>query len=167
MEVYLIKTKRLGLRVLKSEDLNYLEKVDKDPEVKEFFPEGTLNRQEIKDYMHECSINFKEKNLPCLAIFKLKDGDFVGEAYFGELETGEIKVGYLFHKKFWNKGFASETLKGLLGWAKKNIDSDYIIAYADKDNHASFHVMEKCGMKPYKEEFFLGMDCRFYRIKNN
>ncbi|WP_028388058.1 GNAT family N-acetyltransferase [Legionella fairfieldensis] len=167
MESYLITTKRLGLRLIRQDDLTYLETVDKDPLVKEFFPEGTLSRQEIKDFIRRCIVSNKTESLPCLVIFKLETNEFVGEAYFDQLETGEIKVGYLFHKKHWNKGYATEVLNALLAWAKNNIDTDYIIAYADKENQASFRVMEKCGMKPYKEGLYLGMKCQFYRIKNN
>ncbi|CEK12075.1 GNAT family N-acetyltransferase [Legionella hackeliae] len=163
---YLIITRRLGLRPMTKEDIAYLEELDKDPEVKKYFPEGTLSNREIRQYMEDCFDNFKNKNLPCLVIFNRKTDKFIGEAYFDEIESGEIKVGYLFHKKDWNKGYATEVLKGLLEWAKNNIDTDYIIAYADKDNTASFRVMKKCGMEYYKDAIYLDMEARFYRIKN-
>ncbi|KTD22149.1 GNAT family acetyltransferase [Legionella lansingensis] len=166
MEQYLITTKQLGLRLMRQDDVKYLEGLDKDPEVKEYFPEGTLSRREIKSQIETCLANYEVKHLPCLVIFRLKDNEFVGEAYFDRIETGEIKVGYLFHKKFWSKGYATETLRGLLAWAKQHIDADYIIAYADKNNKASFRVMKKCGMEHYKDAYYLGMICRFYRIKN-
>jgi ribosomal-protein-alanine N-acetyltransferase len=166
MNEYLIKTKQLGLRSMLKEDISFLEELDKDPVVKEYFPEGTLSSGEIKGQVLQCIENCEVKSLPCFVIFRLKDGEFVGEAYFDQLDTGEIKVGYLFHRKFWHKGYATEVLKGLLAWAKNNINSEYIIAYADKDNKASFRVMEKCGMKYYKEGYFLEMDCKFYKIKN-
>src|SRR5690242_9154757 len=105
MEHYLIKTEHLGLRFIKKDDIKYLKILDKDPEVKKFFPEGTLSDDEIKKYVADCLISCKVRKLPCLVIFKLKNNNFVGEAYFDQLETGEIKVGYLFHKKYWNKGY--------------------------------------------------------------
>ncbi|KGP64255.1 acetyltransferase [Legionella norrlandica] len=166
MEDYLIKTKHLGIRFLKKDDDNYLKLVEKDPIVKEFFPEGPLSDKEIKDYINECLVTCKNKHLPCLVIFKLSNNEFVGEAYFDQIETGEIKVGYLLHQKFWNRGYATEMLKALLNWARDHIDTDYIVAYADKHNLASFRVMEKSGMKYYKKGRYLDMDCYFYRIRN-
>ncbi len=166
MQSYLITTKHLGLRFIRKEDAQHLERIDKDPEVKEFYPEGTLTDQEIRDFIKESIITYKNKHLPCFVIFQRKDDKFVGEAYFNQIETGEIKVGYLFHKKYWNKGYATEVLKALLNWAKIYIDTDYIIAFADVENIASFRVMKKCGMKYYKEGTYLGMRCYFYRIKN-
>lgn len=120
---YLIKTKHLGMRTIRESDIDYLKSIDKDPEVKEFFPEGTLSNNEIKSYIRDCIINCKYENLPCFVIFKLKDDEFVGESYFDQIESGEIKVGYLLHKKQWNKGYATEVLNALLDWAKINIDA--------------------------------------------
>ncbi|KTD10627.1 GNAT family acetyltransferase [Legionella gratiana] len=166
MENYLIKTKHLGIRLIRKDDDKYLKLIERDPEVKEFFPEGLLSDKEIKDGINKCLAIYKEKHLPCLIIFKRFTDEFVGESYFNQLETGEIKVGYLLHQKFWNKGYATEILKALLNWAKEHIDTDYIIAYADKNNTASFRVMQKCGMKYYKKGRYRDMDCYFYRIRN-
>lgn len=166
MEQYLFTTKHLGLRFIRKDDAKYLQHIDKDPDVKEFFPEGTLTDAEIREFINTSILKAKYENLPCMVIFQLKDNDFVGEAYFNQLSTGETKVGYLFHKKYWNKGYATEILKALLNWAKTNIDAEEIIAYADVENKASFRVMEKCGMKYYKDGMMLGMKCHFYRIKN-
>lgn len=166
VQKYLMKTNRLGFRFIKKEDIEHLKGVDKDPEVKEFFPEGTLKNSEIREFIDESIIKGEEKHLPCFVIFKFRPVEFIGEAYFDRLKTGEVKVGYLFDKDHWNKGYATETLQTLLDWAKENIETDYIVAYADLENTASFRVMEKCGMKYYKDGTIHGMKSKFYRIKN-
>lgn len=166
MRKYMINTQHLGMRLIKHGDERYLAEIDKDAEVKRFYPEGTLTDAQITDFINESLNNYQQKHLPCFVVFKARTSEFVGEAYFDQLKTGEIKVGYLIHKKFWNKGYGSELLKALLNWAKINIDSDYIIAFADKNNEGSFRVMEKSGMKYYKTAEYLDMDCHFYRKKN-
>ncbi|KTD43105.1 GNAT family N-acetyltransferase [Legionella parisiensis] len=166
MENYLIKTPHLGLRLIKKGDDKHLKRIERDPAVKEFFPEGLLNDKDIKDYIDECLVDYQEKRLPCFVIFKLSNDEFVGESYFNQLESGEIKVGYLLHQKFWHKGYATEILKALLRWARENIETKYIIAYADRKNTASFRVMQKCGMKYYKKGHYKDMACYFYRIRN-
>jgi len=166
MRQYLISTTHLGMRFIRQEDLHYLRQVDTDPEVKKFYPEGTLTDEEIRKFIDESIVNKKENALPCFVIFKARNDEFVGEAYFDRLETGETKIGYIIHKKYWGKGYATEVLKALLRWARLHIDANYIIAFADKDNEGSFRVMEKCGMKYYKSGSYLKMDCHFYRIKN-
>jgi [ribosomal protein S5]-alanine N-acetyltransferase len=99
-------------------------------------------------------------------MFELDSGEFVGRCGFGPIETGEIEVGYLLHKKFWGKGLASEVLTTLLEWAKQNINADYIIAFAPIEHLASQRVMQKCGMEHYKNDNAKGVACCFYRVRN-
>lgn len=82
------------------------------------------------------------------------------------LENNEVEVGYLLHKNYWGKGYATEALNALLNWAKKNIKRQYIIAFAPTHHVASQRVMEKCGMTLYKTDIAHGVECKFYRIKN-
>lgn len=166
MKKYLIKSQNLGMRFITKDDVQLLEDLEKDPAVKEFFSSGPLDHHEIHELVNDCVDKCKAENLPCFAIFELESGELVGRAYFDRLKTGETKVGYLFHKKFWGKGYATEVLQSLLDWAQQHIDADHIVAYADKENEASLRVMEKCGMTYYKDERYNGMESRFYRIKN-
>jgi RimJ/RimL family protein N-acetyltransferase len=53
------------------------------------------------------------------------------------LEDNEVEVGYLLHKNYWGKGYATEALNALLNWAKKNISHQYIIAFAPTQHVAS------------------------------
>jgi ribosomal-protein-alanine N-acetyltransferase len=165
MQKYLIKTEHLGLRFIRKEDIQFLKDLDTDPEVKKFFPEGALSIKEIKDFINDSIDACENENLPCFVIFQLETAGFVGEAYFGELDTGEAKVGYILHQEYWNRGYATEILEALIEWARVHMDVDYIHAFADKKNKASFHVMENCGMQYYKDRYYLDMDCKFYRIK--
>ena len=166
MQKYMIKTKRLGLRPFQQSDIDYLAELNSDPDVRQFFPDGTQNREQTEARMNDFISYYKEKGLPCFVMFELESGEFVGRCGFGPVETGEIEVGYLLHKKFWGKGLASEVLTVLLEWAKQNINADYIIAFAPIEHVASQRVMQKCGMKHYKNVSAKGVQCSFYRIKN-
>jgi ribosomal-protein-alanine N-acetyltransferase len=95
-----------------------------------------------------------------------ESGEFVGRSGFGLTETDEVEVGYLLHKKFWGKGYATEILTELLQWAKQNINADYIIALTPLEHIASQRVIQKCGLEHYKNEIIKSMPCCFYRIKN-
>lgn len=57
---------------------------------------------------------YQEQGLPNFVMFLKESMEFVGRCGFGVIETGEIEVGYLLHKKFWGKGYASEALTALL-----------------------------------------------------
>lgn len=163
---YVIKTSRLKLRLLEKEDITYLHPLESDPEVKQFFPDGARDRAKTEDMIGRFITAYLEKGLPCFLLFDLQSGEFIGRAGFGLTESGETEVGYVLHKKFWGKGVASEAVTVLLEYARKNIDVDYIIAYADAGNIGSLRVMEKCGMSFYKTGIAKGIGCKFYRINN-
>jgi ribosomal-protein-alanine N-acetyltransferase len=163
---YVIKTNHLGLRHFQKNDMDYFVELGGDSEVMQFFPGGVQNREQVEARANDFISYYKEKGLPCFVMFDLETEAFVGRCGFGLIDTGEIEVGYLLHKKFWGKGLASEALIALLKWAKQNINSDYIIAYAPVEHIASQRVMQKCGMAYYKEAISKGVMCRFYRIKN-
>lgn len=166
MQKYLIETKRLGLRFLKESDINYLESLENDPEVKKYFPDGPRGRGKTEDMIRRFISMHVNKGLSYFIIFDLKSEEFIGRVGFGLTDNNEIEVGYVLHKKFWGKGIASEAVSAMLTYAREHIKSDYIIAYADVGNIGSMRVMEKCGMEYYRTGMSQGVQCRFYRIKN-
>lgn len=161
-----IKTKHLQLKLLQEEDIGYLSELNEDPDVRQFFPDGIQNREQTEIRMKEFISWYKKWKLPCFIMFHLESKEFVGRCGFGPIETGEIEVGYLLHKKFWGKGLATEALTAMLAWAKNNIKIEYIIAFAPTKHIASQRVMQKCGMEHYKNDLAHGVQCCFYRIKN-
>lgn len=167
MPKYLIETKRLGLRYLQESDINHLESLESDPEVKKYFPDGPRDRTTTEAMIKRFISLQDDKGLPHFMIFNLDSGEFMGRVGFGLTEDNEIEVGYVLHQKFWGMGVASEAVSAMLQYAKEHIKSDYIIAYADVGNVGSTRVMEKCGMEYYKTGMAKGIQCRFYRIKNN
>lgn len=166
MSDYLFKTKRLGFKYLEKEDLDYLMSLDSDSDVRQFFPDGVATKEQISKRLDEFMSYHQKLGLPVFVLFDLETDEFVGRAGFAPVQTGEIEVGYVFHKHYWGQGLATETLAALLKWAKKNIKADYIIAYTVTEHIASQRVMEKCGMKFYKKDAVKGVECRFYHVKN-
>lgn len=166
MNDYTMKTPRLGLRLLSVEDLDLLDPLESDPDVKRYFPSGTRDRAKTEEMIKRFISNFHEQQLPCFLLFDIPSSEFVGRAGFGVTEAGEVEIGYVLHKKFWGRGYASEAVTLLLDYARQYIDVEYIIAYADVDNIASTRMMEKCGMTYYKTDVAHGVSCRFYRIRN-
>ncbi len=167
MQNYIFQTKRLGFRLLQKTDLDYLVELNRDHDVRHFFPDGVQDREQTEARMNDFFSYYGTKGLPCFVMFELETNDFVGRCGFGPIETGEIEVGYLLQKRFWGKGYASEALMFLLEWAKENINADYIIAFTPVDHIASERVMQKCGMEHYKNDKAKGVECCFYRIKND
>ena len=64
---------------------------------------------------------------------------FVGEPN----ENGEIEIGYGTYDEFKKKGYMTEAVGGILKWAEKQPTVKSIIAATEKENHASYSVLEK------------------------
>ncbi len=160
---YSFTSQRLGYRPVRTSDFDDLLKLDSDPEVRAFFPNGTLNSKQLKEKIAKDIAYYQDKKFGILIAIELTTGEMVGRCGFGEISTGEIEVGYVFFKKFWGQGLASEALSTLLEWAQKNIKIDKIIAYAPMDHVASHRVMEKSGMKYFKNDMAQGVACKFYK----
>jgi ribosomal-protein-alanine N-acetyltransferase len=58
---------------------------------------------------------------------------------------GEVETGYSMLDGFWNRGYATEAVAALVGWAFRDDRVRRVAAEAYPDNPASFRVMEKCG----------------------
>lgn len=161
----LVKTKHLVLEPLQESDFDDIARLHADADVRRFFPDGIQNRKQTEERMQYFLKVYAETGLPCFVIRDIETNEFIGRCGFGEIDTGEIEVGYLIKKACWNRGYASEALKGLLNWALNNIDSEYIIAFAPIEHTASHRVMEKGGMSYDKEDLGHGVECKFYRFQ--
>jgi RimJ/RimL family protein N-acetyltransferase len=62
---------------------------------------------------------------------------FVGEPN----ADGEVEIGYGTYEEFQGKGFMTEAVGGMIGWAKKQTGVKSIIASTDKSNIASYSVL--------------------------
>jgi RimJ/RimL family protein N-acetyltransferase len=159
---YLFSSERLGFRLIEDNDLDDLEKLDMDPEVRAHFPEGALTPAQVKERVSMNKVSYQENGFADFAVIELATGKFIGRAGFGRIENGEIEVGYVLFKDFWGRGLAQESLRALLAWAKLNLDVPRIVAYAPKQHSASFNVMKKSGMSYFKTDTKRGVECDFY-----
>ncbi len=154
---------RLGYRLYQENDLADLIQLDNDPEVRAFFPMRMPTPEEIKINIQRNIQYFLQNHYGVFIAVELATGEFVGRCGFKQISTGEIEVGYVFLKKFWGQGLATEALNALLAWAKENISIDKIIAFTPIEHKASERVMQKCGMEYYKQAIMYGVPCIFYQ----
>jgi len=64
----------------------------------------------------------------------------------------ETDIGYRFHKKYWGRGYATESAAACLKYGLEKLQLKKIIGRAMKENYASIKVMEKTGMKFERNE---------------
>lgn len=64
----------------------------------------------------------------------------------GEAETGKTVLFYMIDEKYRNRGYASQCAVKLINYAFKDMDYDIIYGGCEKNNPASYKVMQKAGM---------------------
>ena len=74
------------------------------------------------------------------------DAGFKGKPDFKQ----QVEVGYGFLESYWGKGYATEAVEGLVGWAFNTKTVKKVTAETDLNNIGSIRVLEKLGMKKTK-----------------
>jgi RimJ/RimL family protein N-acetyltransferase len=146
----ILETKRLLLRHLIIEDLDKLFALYSDPEIRKYFPEGVLNREETKEELEwNMHGHPRHPELGLWATIHKETKKFIGRC--GLLpwtidDRLEVEIAYLIDKAYWGQGLATEAARGLLQYGFEHLKLSRLICLIDPDNIASQRVAEKIGM---------------------
>lgn len=151
----ILETDRLILRRLTIDDLDALFALYRDPEIRKYFPEGTLTYAETREEL-EWFLNGHPHHpqLGLWATILKETGQFIGRC--GLLPwtidgRQEVEVAYLLDKAVWGQGLATEAAQAILDYAFKQLGYSRIIVLVDRENAASIRVASKIGMTFEKE----------------
>ncbi len=165
----MLTTERLILRRLSMDDLDALAAIYADPDVRRFFPEGTLTREETREeiaWMLE--VDYPKYGYGLWATVLRDTGALIGRcgllpwpvtvsdrAALGlaapeEQPTPgrrvEVEVAYLLAKEHWGRGLATEAARAIASFGFATLDVDRLICLVDEENDASLGVAAKIGM---------------------
>ena len=146
----ILETKRLRFRHLLPGDLDDLSALYRDPEIRRYFPEGTLSYEETKGEL-EWFLNGHPDH-PELGLWAtiLKDNDqFIGRCgllpWTLEQRT-EVEVAYLLAKEYWGRGLGTEAAGGIANYAVEQLHLSRLICLITPGNKASVNVARNIGM---------------------
>lgn len=171
-----IETERLILRELRITDLDGMFELDSDPEVHKYLgnkPVKTKNEsQKILDSVLQ---QYQERGIGRWAAIEKASGDFIGWSglrlnteYNMNGFTKYYDVGYRLIKRYWGKGFATESGKAAVDYASNNLKLPELYATTEIGNQASHNVLLKIGLA-YVEDFYFEqeqLNLRWYKIEN-
>ncbi len=159
---WILTSERLSFRLFEDSDFEDLKRLDMDPEVRAYFPDGVSTPEQVRERISKNRACFAEHGFSDFVVIESDTGRFVGRAGFGMIEGGEIEVGYVFLEEYWGRGLAQEALRALLAWAGRSLSAPRILAFAPTEHAASLNVMKKCGMRYLKTDTMRGAECVFY-----
>ena len=151
----ILETNRLLLRRLVAEDLDDLFALYSDPEIRRYFPEGTLTYEETREEL-EWFLNGHPRHpeLGLWATILKETNQFIGRCGLLPWDIdgqAEVEVAYLLDKKVWRQGLGSEAAQAILNYGFEQLHLSRLICLIDRDNQASIKVAEKIGMTFEKE----------------
>ena len=153
----LLETEHLIIRKFRAEDAQALYENHLDDEVRRWFPnECYADPEEARDAIRFYIDCLEKEQLPFVLAVELKQtGELIGDAGINEVEgsPGETEIGYCIGKRHRGRGYATELLQALSGFAASRFGIRVIYGRVVRGNAASVRVLEKSGYQFIREEF--------------
>ncbi|BCN30830.1 GNAT family N-acetyltransferase [Anaeromicropila herbilytica] len=144
MKINRIETERLFLRGFEKDDAPFAISIWNDPEMGEYLSDPTEENMSDEYRKFIETLGDDENCCYLIAEFK-KDAKRIGTCSFIPNEDGKVfDIAYCVHKNYWNNGYATEMVQGMIEYAK-NKGAKKITVAVDKENGASNAVMRKLG----------------------
>ena len=163
----ILETERFYLREMTITDAESMYLLNLDLDVLKYtgdipFKSIEQAKQFLKNYDH-----YKKYNFGRWAVIDKTTNEFIGWCglkYTPELD--EHDIGFRFFKKYWNKGYATESAKACLNLGFNKYYLTEIVGRAMAENIGSIKVLEKIGMNYFKEFNFDGENGAIYKMLN-
>ncbi len=147
-----LETERLVLREWRDTDVNAYARICADPEVMRFMlPARGLSHAEAAYDVQGLREHWARHGFGHWAVEEKAGGALAGRTGLKRhpdwtLDPENTEVGWLYARRFWGQGYASEAAKAAVGFAFEELESPEVISIALPQNLASRRVMEKVGL---------------------
>jgi RimJ/RimL family protein N-acetyltransferase len=165
----ILETRRLILRTLRPEDLDSLFALYSDPEIRRYFPDGTLTYERTREEL-DWFLKGGDPEHPRLGLWATihKETDrFIGRCGLipWTIEgRQEVEVAYLLAKGCWRQGLGAEIAGALVRYGFEQLQLSRLIALIDPENRASIRTAEKAGLRFERRIEHEGSPCSLYAI---
>ncbi|HUR99683.1 MAG TPA: GNAT family N-acetyltransferase [Pyrinomonadaceae bacterium] len=162
-----LETDRLLLTLYTEQDKPDFVDLLTDRAVMRFVDNGPLNSDQAEALWRKLMHEFYPDGVDTIwAVFTKADKRYVGNASLRPRpeRQKDWEIGYYLKPGEWNKGFATEIASVLVRHGFDVAGLDEIYATVDKENTASIHVLEKCGLRFFRKEYDARGVFHVYRI---
>lgn len=149
--VFSLATDRLTLEDLTPADLPALQSLARNCDVMKYVLIWLENDEQVAGFLQHAidEAGSEERMDYVLAARTPQTREFVGLTFI-EIDPefmSTAEVGYILLPEFWKNGYASEILRAYLAFGFETLALHRVYGKCDDMNHASAHVMEKCGLR--------------------
>lgn len=144
----ILETPRLVLCELNDDDLDFVAEMLAHPEVMRFWPRP-LTRTEAADWIRRQRERYARDGFGYWLALDKTTGQPIGQAGLlrqeldGAVETG---IGYILHRPFWRKGYATEAAAECRDYAFAKLGKIRVTATVRPENLPSRRVLERVGL---------------------
>jgi len=161
-----LETPRLRLREMEDGDLAFLADMLADPEVMRYYPK-TLDRDEARAWLDRQRSRYVRDGHGLWLVEARERSEPVGQVGLltQELDDGvHPEVGYLIHRPFQGRGYATETALAVRDHAFEVRGYEYVVSFIRPENVASQRVAWKLGMEPTRVIRRASLDHIVFRV---
>jgi len=169
----ILETQRLFLREFSQKDYNDLCEILQDEDVMYAY-EHAFSEEEVDDWYNRQIERYKEDGFGLWAVIHKETGEFLGQCglTIQRLNDKEyLEIGYLFKKKYWHNGYATEAASGCKRYAFDLLKADSVYSIIRDINTASQNVAVRLGMtiseEIVKHYYNIDMPHYIFEVKNN
>ena len=166
----ILETNRLLMRRLVSADLHDLYALYRDPEIRRYFPEGTLTLEETREELAWFLNGHPDHpELGLWATLHKATGAFIGRC--GLLPwtidgVDEVEIAYLIAKPWQRQGLGAEAAQALVRHGFETLGLKRLIALIDSAHGVSIRTAEKAGLVFEKEVVIDGVRSKVHSIQH-
>ncbi|WP_309641567.1 GNAT family N-acetyltransferase [Flavobacterium sp.] len=143
----ILETNRLYLRPMTVDDAENIHALNLDPEVIQFTGDEAFENVESAKIFLENYDHYTQYGFGRWAVIEKESEAFLGWCglkYTPELDAFDI--GFRFFKKYWNKGYATESAAACIDLGFNQYKMPKIVGRSRTENKASIKVLEKIGL---------------------
>ena len=144
----ILETKRLYLREMTQSDFPALCKILQDAEVMYAY-EHAFSDEEAQSWLLNQQRRYETYGFGLWAVILKETGEMIGQCglTMQDYNDGQVlEVGYLFQKKFWHRGYATEAAIACKVYAFETLGADEVYSIIRDTNIASQNVAKRNGM---------------------
>ncbi|MGN0641654.1 MAG: GNAT family N-acetyltransferase [Huintestinicola sp.] len=163
----ILETERLYLRELTQDDFGSLCAIMQDDEAMYAY-EGAFTDEEVREWLDRQLSRYEKYGFGLWAVILKETDSMIGQCGLTmQPWKGEevLEIGYLFERRHWHKGYASEAAKACKKYAFDVLKADEVCSIIRDTNLASRKVAERNGMKKtdIMTKHYRGVDMPHYR----
>jgi [ribosomal protein S5]-alanine N-acetyltransferase len=143
-----IETNRMVLRRMEMSDVDDLMGIFSDPVAMRYYP-STKTRREAKDWVRWTLSSYRDHGFGQWVAILKDSGEFAGQCGLTIQEVEgkeEVEIGYLFLRKFWGRGLATEAAMASRDHGFHTLGYGRLVSLIDPRNLPSRRVAEKVGL---------------------